>query len=151
MHRKLGSDNFCPNKMLLHWFKHWSLFIFFCLWQQSDHLKNTVSFPFMLGSCQIFSIVCKPLNDQQQRAYSVACLTAPYPLSNIKRMFCWVQRYSTVGVRVPIWRLRMLLKIWATSFLPCWLEVNSSSYRKYNNLSLTTHFQTKGQIESLKT
>lgn len=50
-----------------------------------------------------------------------------YPLSNMKRIFCCVQRYSTVGVRVPIWRLRMLLKICATSFLPWWKHKNNTS------------------------
>lgn len=50
-----------------------------------------------------------------------------HPLSNMKRMFCWVHRYSTVGVRVPIWRLRMLLKICATSFLPWWRHKRTTS------------------------
>ena len=34
-------------------------------------------------------------------------------------MSLFVQMYSTVGMREPICRLRRLLKIWATSFLPC--------------------------------
>lgn len=54
----------------------------------------------------------------KNKSFKNICLDS-YPFSSMKRMFCWVHRYSTVGVRVPIWRLRMLLKIWATSFLPC--------------------------------
>lgn len=42
-----------------------------------------------------------------------------YPFNSMNNIFCWVQMYSTVGVLVPICLLRMLLKIWATSFLPC--------------------------------
>ena len=36
----------------------------------------------------------------------------------MKRISGFVQMYSTVGDLVPICRLKILLKIWATSFLP---------------------------------
>ena len=41
-----------------------------------------------------------------------------YPCTRVKSISGLVQMYSTVGERVPICRLRMLLNIWATSFLP---------------------------------
>ena len=44
--------------------------------------------------------------------------SATYPLHSVKIMSGFVQMYSTVGVRVPICLLRMLLKIWTASFFP---------------------------------
>lgn len=40
-------------------------------------------------------------------------------MSRMKRTSWWEQKYSTVGLRVPICLRRMLLKIWHTSFFPC--------------------------------
>lgn len=42
-----------------------------------------------------------------------------HPCTSVKSISGLVQMYSTVGERVPICRLRMLLNIWATSFFPC--------------------------------
>lgn len=42
-----------------------------------------------------------------------------HPWTSMKRISGLVQMYSTVGDRVPICLRRMLLKICATSFLPC--------------------------------
>jgi hypothetical protein len=40
-----------------------------------------------------------------------------YPFNNMNNISSFVHTYSTVGYRVPIWRLRTLVKIWAMSFL----------------------------------
>lgn len=42
-----------------------------------------------------------------------------YPFRSMKRICGCVEMYSTVGVRVPIWRLTILLNKWTTSFFPC--------------------------------
>ena len=42
-----------------------------------------------------------------------------YPFMSANRISVFVQMCSTVGDRLPIWRRRMLLKIWVASFLPC--------------------------------
>ena len=47
---------------------------------------------------------------------AISCLS--YPWHNAKTISGFVQMYSTVGVRVPIWRRRMLLKICTASFFP---------------------------------
>jgi len=49
-----------------------------------------------------------------------------YPLINNCRICSWVQRYSTVGDLVPIFRLIKLLKINVKSFFPWWQEKHSS-------------------------
>lgn len=54
-----------------------------------------------------------------------------YPFNSMKSIFCWVQMYSTVGVLVPICLLRILLNIWATSFLPCTKKPNKTEHRKW--------------------
>lgn len=41
-----------------------------------------------------------------------------YPFKSMKRICGCVEIYSTVGVRVPICRLTMLLNKWTTSFFP---------------------------------
>lgn len=65
---------------------------------------------------QCFSMITKTSHFIKKYIYASQ---HTYPFNSMNNIFCWVQMYSTVGVLVPICLRRMLLKIWATSFLPC--------------------------------
>lgn len=50
--------------------------------------------------------------------YQLPVAKKTYPFRSMKRICGCVEMYSTVGVRVPIWRLTMLLNKCTTSFFP---------------------------------
>ena len=76
----------------------------------------------------------------------VALQIHTHPLHNVKRMSGLVQMYSTVGVRVPICRRTMLVKICTASFLPSKSTLQERKAGKFGYGACTTLCENALQI-----